>query len=117
MLNLWGMAALRDWRMWAEDRIHLTTEGHRRVALAALTALGHETDAADWSAPLPAADAATRAAALRGHAEWVRTHAAPWVERRVRGTSSGDAREAKRPRLEHFRDPHDEPAHQDLPET
>ena len=39
VLNLWGMAALRDWRMWGDDRIHLTSEGHRRVALAALTAL------------------------------------------------------------------------------
>ncbi len=117
VLNLWGMAALRDWRMWADDRIHLRTEGHRRVALAALTALGHETDAAAWSRPLPAADAATRAEALRGHAAWVRTHAAPWVERRVRGTSSGDDRDAKRPRLEHFRDPDHEPAHQALPEA
>ena len=61
VLNLWGMAALRDWRMWADDRIHLTGEGHRRVALAALTALGHRTDLADWTTPLPPADRATRA--------------------------------------------------------
>ena len=27
VLNLWGMAALRDWRMWSEDRIHLTARG------------------------------------------------------------------------------------------
>ena len=31
-MNLWGLTALSDWRMWAEDRIHLTPEGHRRVA-------------------------------------------------------------------------------------
>ncbi|QIM21840.1 SGNH/GDSL hydrolase family protein [Phycicoccus sp. HDW14] len=116
VLNLWGMTALRDWRMWAEDRIHLTTEGHQRVAMAALAALGHDTDVARWSTPLPPADRTTRADALRGHAEWVRTHAAPWVERRVRGTSSGDRRDAKRPTLEHLRDPHDEPEHQQLPE-
>jgi len=116
VLNLWGMEALRDWRLWSQDRIHLTSEGHRRVALAALTALGHRTDPADWSAPLPPPDRTTRAEALRGHAEWARTHAAPWVQRRVRGQSSGDAVLAKRPRLEHFRDPEGEPSHQQLPE-
>lgn len=110
VLNLWGLRALRDWRMWAPDRIHLTTEGHRRVALAALTALGHETDRGDWTAPLPPAERARRSDELRGHAEWVRTHAAPWVERRVRGTSSGDRVSAKRPTLQHVRDPHRSPA-------
>ncbi|HET9022734.1 MAG TPA: SGNH/GDSL hydrolase family protein, partial [Ornithinibacter sp.] len=97
VLNLWGMAALRDWRMWAEDRIHLTSEGHRRVALAALTALGHDTDQADWTSPLPPAERATRREELRGHAAWARTHAAPWVQRRVQGRSSGDTVLAKRP--------------------
>lgn len=116
VLNLWGLAALRDWRMWAEDRIHLTTEGHRRVALAALTALGHPTDLDDWTTPLPPADRGTRAAELRSHAEWARTHAGPWVHRRVRGTSSGDAVVAKRPQLQHFRDPAGEPRHQALPD-
>jgi len=38
------------------------------------------------------------------------------VQRRVRGQSSGDAVLAKRPRLEHFRDPEGEPSHQQLPE-
>ncbi len=117
VLNLWGLTALRDWRMWAEDRIHLTSEGHRRVALAALEALGHPVGDDDWRRPLPAADRASRREELRGHADWARTHAAPWVQRRLRGASSGDAVDAKRPTLTHFRDPHDEPSHQTLPEA
>ena len=116
VLNLWGMEALRDWRLWADDRIHLTSEGHRRVALAALTALGHRTDLADWTTPLPPADRATRGDELRGHAAWARTHAGPWVQRRLQGRSSGDTISAKRPRLEHFRDPEGEPTHQSLPD-
>ncbi|GAA4397560.1 SGNH/GDSL hydrolase family protein [Fodinibacter luteus] len=116
VLNLWGMAALRDWRMWSEDRIHLTSEGHRRVALAALTALGHRTDLADWTTPLPPPDRATRREELLGHAEWARTHAAPWVQRRLRGESSGDRLVAKRPMLLRFRDPHGEPRHHALPD-
>ena len=90
VLNLWGMAALRDWRMWAEDRIHLTIEGHRRVALAALTALGHRTDLADWTTPLPPADRATRARSCAATPQWARTYAGPWVQRRLQGRSSGD---------------------------
>ncbi|MFW5471477.1 SGNH/GDSL hydrolase family protein [Knoellia sp. CPCC 206435] len=98
VLNLWGVNALRDWRMWADDRIHLTTEGHRRVALAALAALGHAVDD-DWSTPLPPADGATRRQELRAHAAWAREHLAPWVQRRMRGRSSGDQLVPKRPDL------------------
>lgn len=108
VLNLWGMAALRDWRMWAPDRIHLTTEGHRRVALAALTALGHPVEDPGWEVPLAAAEPEPWRDRVRSDLAWARTHAAPWVQRRVRGTSSGDLLAAKRPHLGRFRDP-DEP--------
>src|SRR5690625_7809821 len=30
VLDLWGMRALRDWRMWSQDRIHLTTRSEER---------------------------------------------------------------------------------------
>ncbi len=99
VLNLWTMRALRDWRMWAEDRVHPSTEGHRRIALAAQDALGLDTDRDDWWPRLPAADRATRRAELAEHAAWVRTHVSPWVQRRLSGRSSGDAITAKRPEL------------------
>lgn len=102
VLNLWGVSALRDWRLWADDRIHLTTEGHRRVALAALAALGHASED-DWSTPLPPADASTRRQELRAHAAWARQHLAPWVQRRMRGQSSGDTLAPKRPELSPMR--------------
>lgn len=100
VLNQWGLVALQDWRMWAPDRIHMSTEGHRRVALAALDALGYPTDVDAWSTPLPPADRGTRRAELREHAEWARAHVAPWVQRRLQGRSSGDGRDAKRPALQ-----------------
>ena len=59
----------------------------------------------DWTVPLPPADRTSRREELRGHADWVRAHAAPWVQRRIRGVSSGDALRAKRPQLTRFRDP------------
>ena len=97
VIDLWGMAALRDWRMWAPDRIHLTSEGHRRVALNAYTALGFTTSDAGWAIPLPAAPPISRADATRANAQWAREYVGPWVQRRLRGQSSGDALSAKRP--------------------
>jgi lysophospholipase L1-like esterase len=99
VLDLWGMSALRDWRMWAPDRIHLTSEGHRRVALNAFTALGFKAPDDGWATPLPAADPVSRVQAARANALWARQYLLPWVQRRLRGQSSGDAFSAKRPTL------------------
>ena len=99
VVDQWGMRALRDWRLWADDRLHMTSEGHRRVALAAFTALGFSPDDADWAAPLPPAARVPRAEVLRGHVAWGREHLGPWVLRRLRGRSSGDQLRAKRSTL------------------
>lgn len=98
LVNLWGLTALRDWRMWSEDKIHLSTEGHRRVAQAALEALAQPTTD-DWQVRLAPQDRGPRGERLVRQARWVRTHAAPWVHRRVTGRSSGDGRDAKLPDL------------------
>jgi lysophospholipase L1-like esterase len=97
VIDLWGMAALRDWRMWAPDRIHLTSEGHRRVALNAFTALGFTAPDTGWATPLPAAAPISRADAARANAQWAREYVGPWLQRRLRGQSSGDTISAKRP--------------------
>jgi len=97
VIDLWGMDAIRDWRMWAPDRIHLTPEGHRRVALNAFTALGFTAPDPGWDIPLPAAAPVSRADAARATARWAREYVGPWVQRRIRGQSSGDTISAKRP--------------------
>ncbi|WP_182113069.1 MULTISPECIES: SGNH/GDSL hydrolase family protein [unclassified Actinotalea] len=97
--DVWGMRSLRDWRMWAPDRIHLTTEGHRRVAQAALVGLGLEPDDAAWDDPLTPLPPVPLAARVQQDAEWFREHAYPWATRRLRRRSSGDARRPKRPEL------------------
>ena len=52
LVDLWSMRVLKDKRAWSPDRLHLTTEGHRRVALRACEVLGVPA-AEDWRAPLP----------------------------------------------------------------
>jgi len=87
-----------DPRLWAVDRIHLSTEGHRRVAEAVLEALGHPATF-DWRAPLPVREIPNRVARTTADVVWLGTFLAPWVKRRLTGKSSGDGVPAKRPKL------------------
>ena len=104
VVDLWSMTVLCDPRAWSADRLHLTPDGHRRVALRACEVLGVDVTE-DWREPWPALDspsASGRAAwlaARRMDLRWGRDHAAPWVARRVRGISSGDNVDPKRPEL------------------
>ncbi|WP_129338675.1 SGNH/GDSL hydrolase family protein [Cellulomonas endophytica] len=103
VVDVWGMRSLADWRMWSEDRIHLTTEGHVRVAQAALAGLGLEPDRPDWDDPLAPRPPAPRLERARADARWVGTHLYPWATRRLRGRSSGDLVQPKRPVAEPVR--------------
>jgi lysophospholipase L1-like esterase len=98
-----AVAAFDDRRLWAGDRLHLSPDGHRRVAAGVLARLG-VTESAHlggppgwWKEPLPPRPAPARGAAVTEDLRWLTGHLAPWVLRRVRGVSSGDGRAAKRP--------------------
>jgi lysophospholipase L1-like esterase len=96
VIDLWGMSALQDRRMWAADRIHLTGPGHQRVAWQAAEVLGLER-LGDWATPLPSAPAAAPGETARQNIRWARQHVGPWAVRRLRGRSSGDGVRPKRP--------------------
>ncbi|WP_404861439.1 SGNH/GDSL hydrolase family protein [Gephyromycinifex aptenodytis] len=106
VIDQWGARMLLDWRLWAPDRIHLTTEGHRRIALAAYAALGYDPGDAEWSTPLPPAPPARRRDRLRDDSQWLHEYVGPWVQRRIQGRSSGDGRTAKRPALQLWESEH-----------
>ncbi|MEZ0092949.1 SGNH/GDSL hydrolase family protein [Streptacidiphilus sp. EB129] len=101
VVDLFHLRAFDDPRMWAEDRLHFSAEGHRRVAEAVLQALGFEPEF-DWREPLPPAPPVPRIGKLRADLRWLRVHVGPWVLRRLTGKSSGDGRPAKRPTLDRF---------------
>lgn len=118
LVDLWSMRVLDDPREWSPDRLHLSSDGHRRVALRACEVAGVSVDE-DWREPLPPRPGAeemlartaarSRAAVLaqtagwlsarRLDARWAREHAVPWFSRRVRGVSSGDGIPPKRPEM------------------
>jgi lysophospholipase L1-like esterase len=76
---------------WSADRLHLNGDGHRRVASRVLAALGHPVTA-HAVAPSPHGRGSVLA-----EARYYRQHVLPWLNRRVRGRSSGDDRAGKHP--------------------
>jgi lysophospholipase L1-like esterase len=88
----WNDPAFQRPEMWSEDRLHMGPRGHHRVASKVLASLGLTPPAA-WR------DIPSDQAARTGSAQYYREHVAPWVRRRLTGTSSGDGRTAKHPAL------------------
>ncbi|MDQ1129112.1 GDSL-type esterase/lipase family protein [Microbacterium sp. SORGH_AS_0888] len=89
MLDVEALAAIRDPDMWADDRVHLRSRGHRLIAYRAAEVLG-----------VPDAEAlGDLDAALHDDephpAGWLRRDALPWVWRRLRGRTAGDGLAAK----------------------
>ncbi len=88
--------ACADARSWAEDRVHLSSHGHRALSYRAAAALGvpganelGELDLALHGEPdddgLPDSDGS----------RWLWTHVRPWMGRRMLGRTAGDGRSPK----------------------
>ena len=95
--DFWRLREYRDWGYWDTDRMHMGPAGHQRMAMAVLDVLGVPHDLE----PLPPTvhpELTTRELRAK-NIEWARTHAAPWVQRRLTGRSSGDGVSPKRPDL------------------
>ncbi|WP_229054765.1 SGNH/GDSL hydrolase family protein [Aeromicrobium sp. Leaf350] len=97
LVDFWRLREYRDDQLWDTDRMHMSSIGHQRMAIAVLDALGVTHDLE----PLPLVPPAPQTAAQRRAANvaWAREHAGPWVGRRLRGTSSGDALAPRYPTL------------------
>ncbi|OAR23169.1 SGNH hydrolase [Streptomyces sp. ERV7] len=98
VLDLWSLRSVQDRRAWDDDRLHLSPEGHTRVALRAAQVLGLEIPAdpdQEWP-PMPPRNTLE---VRRDDIHWAREHLVPWIGRRLRGESSGDHVEPKRPDL------------------
>jgi lysophospholipase L1-like esterase len=102
LVDLWAMDELHDSRLWAPDRLHLSTVGHRHVARSVLHRLGLEVPA-QWAEPLPPPPSQTWVAARVAELDWSRRHLAPWAVRKMLGRAAGRGRSPKYPELIRWR--------------
>lgn len=98
VLDLWSLRSVQDRRAWDADRLHLSPEGHTRVALRAGQVLGLEVPA-DPEQPWPPLPPRGTLDERRDDIHWAREYLVPWIGRRLRGESSGDHVTPKRPDL------------------
>jgi lysophospholipase L1-like esterase len=92
VVDLYGAASLADPRLWDVDRLHLTADGHRRVAEAVWQSLGYEAEDAEWRTPPPPTSPPSWLARRTADVRFTRQHLLPWIGRRLTGRSSGDGR-------------------------
>ncbi|OFI38899.1 lipase [Arthrobacter sp. SW1] len=97
LVDHWCFERFQDRRMWAPDRLHMSTPGHEYMAVKVLEVLGvqHSLRAPVLSPPRQR----TRAEIVADDAAWLRRDVAPWLSRRFRGISSGDHLGARWPAL------------------
>lgn len=91
LLDLDLHPAIGDASMWADDKVHLRSGGHRFVSYRAAEVLG--VPQAEQFGALDAALHAAEDPVPVGN--WVARDALPWVWRRLRGQTAGDGRVAK----------------------
>jgi lysophospholipase L1-like esterase len=102
LVDMWSMIPLADSRAWNADRLHLSSEGHQRVALNAATVLGLTLDPevdGRWDEPWPPAARPTWLELRRSDLNWTSQYLWPWFTQFLRGGSSGTNRKPKRPEL------------------
>lgn len=86
LLDLEAVPAIGDLELWASDRVHLRSRGHRFLAYRAAEILG--VPDAEALGDLDAALHADDDPAAQG--TWLRRDVLPWVWRRLHGRTAGD---------------------------
>jgi lysophospholipase L1-like esterase len=100
LVDLYAAESMLDPRTWSQDRMHASSRGHVLFAEAAAEALGLPGSGHDWALPIDA-DGGPPGLAGRLLAQWQWTTGMlmPWAVNQVRGRSTGDGRQPRRPRL------------------
>ena len=97
LVDFWRMREYREWGFWDADRMHLGPSGHQHMAMRVLEVLGVDHELEELP-PTPQPELSARELRAQ-NLQWARTHAGPWVHRRLTGRSSGDGISPKRPGL------------------
>jgi lysophospholipase L1-like esterase len=100
LVDLYNAPSMRELDTWAIDRVHASTKGHMLFAAAAAEALNLPDSNHDWAEPGLSPTQRTLRAGAYEQLRWTQESFFPWIWRRLRGLSSADGREPKRPQLE-----------------
>ncbi|OBF65014.1 lysophospholipase [Mycobacterium sp. 852002-51971_SCH5477799-a] len=100
LVDLYNAPSMRELDTWAIDRVHASSKGHMLFAAAAAEALNLPDTNHDWALAGLNPSQRSFAAGTYEQLRWTRESFFPWIWRRLRGLSSYDGREPKRPRLE-----------------
>ncbi len=95
LVDFWRMREFSDRRMWEFDRMHLSPDGHHQMAVRVAEALGVEHGLAHTS--FGPAEKLSPRGAPQGRPSLDHPRGAPWIGRRLRGTSRGDDMTARFP--------------------
>ena len=99
VLDLAATPVTSDPRLWSVDRLHANTTGHTRIAAGFCQALGLDGTDDSWADPFPTAPRKPPHALIAAEVAWMKSYFTPWIVRRLRGRSSGDGLDPKRPQL------------------
>lgn len=96
LVDFWPERGFDHDVFWSDDRLHLSSLGHKYAAKAALYALGLHDDS--WRNPNVEFPPDPNWLSRRiSDFRWLSDHMAPWAIRRIQGRSSGDGLLPKRP--------------------
>jgi lysophospholipase L1-like esterase len=101
VVDLWAMAPLSDPVVWGRDRLHLTHDGHRRVALRICEVLGKPVTE-DWRAPFEGQTGSPWLHRRQEDFYWARDYMVPFLRDWARGRQTGEGYAPKRPELSPF---------------
>lgn len=99
LLDIEPIAAATDPRLWCDDRLHLNSGGHLRMAIGMAALLDPDADETELFDDLPPRQPPGAVLRTGSDLRWAGAYLVPWVGRRLTGRSSGDGRVAKRPGL------------------
>ena len=100
LVDLYDAPSLADPDVWSADRVHGSPAGHAVFAAAAAEALKLPGSSHDWAMPTGELVRPGFRSRMYSQALWTQNLLMPWIWRHLRGLSSGNGRDPKRPRLE-----------------
>jgi hypothetical protein len=99
LVDLYAAPSMTDPETWSPDRVHGSPRGHALFAAAAAEALELPGSSHDWTVKRAHVEMPGFRSRMYSQVLWTQNLLMPWAWRHLRGLSSGDGREPKRPEL------------------